>query len=384
MRGMLAVLLSIIVAMICWGTYGPILQQGKFAMEGSNLRPFICVGLAYFVIAVVVPLAIIAITGEKGKWSPTGIIWSLVAGAAGALGALGIILAFAYRGNPLFVMPLVFGCAPVVNTFYTMYSTRSYRQAGPIFIAGLILVVAGAVTVLFFRGDPHASAAHVTTERNDQGVAVEVSKEADGVEQKTRYTAASFEELKQKHPDAAKLYQQHSPLSMHELTMVFVFTFMTAFCWGVYGPTLHKGQSAMAGSRLRPFICVGLAYFLIAVLVPGGMLTVSGEAGEFTTRGTMLSLASGAAGAIGALGIIMAFNFGGKPIYVMPLVFGGAPVINTAVSLRGNFAHVHPVFYAGLILVIVGAVTVLVFAPKGGHGPAKHEEPEPSPEAAPA
>ena len=34
-------------------------------------------------------------------------------------------------------------------------------------------------------------------------------------------------------------------------------------------------------------------------------------------------------GAIGALGIILAFNFGGKPVYVMPLVFGGAPVITT-------------------------------------------------------
>ncbi len=47
---------------------------------------------------------------------------------------------------------------------------------------------------------------------------------------------------------------------------------MAAFCWGVYGPVLHKGQMAMQGSRLRPFICVGLAYFLIAVLVPLALL----------------------------------------------------------------------------------------------------------------
>ena len=38
--------------------------------------------------------------------------------------------------------------------------------------------------------------------------------------------------------------------------------------WGAYGPVLHKGQAAMGGSRLRPLICIGVAYFLIAVLVP--------------------------------------------------------------------------------------------------------------------
>ncbi len=64
----------------------------------------------------------------------------------------------------------------------------------------------------------------------------------------------------------------------------------------------------------------------------------------------------------------MAFNFGGRPIYVMPLVFGGVPVINTFVSIlsspTAHFSDAGPVFYAGLIIVAVGAVVVLVFAPK--------------------
>jgi hypothetical protein len=93
--------------------------------------------------------------------------------------------------------------------------------------------------------------------------------------------------------------------------------------------------------------------------------------------GTIWSLAGGAAGAIGALGIIMAFNFGGKPIYVMPLVFGGAPVINTFTTLfksgRG-FQDASPLFFAGLIIVAVGAVTVLVFSPKPGKKPAAAAE----------
>ncbi|MCA9236646.1 MAG: hypothetical protein KDA44_14320, partial [Planctomycetales bacterium] len=70
-------------------------------------------------------------------------------------------------------------------------------------------------------------------------------------------------------------------------------------------------------------------------------------------------------------GIIMAFNFGGKPTYVMPLVFGGAPVVNTlTTTMVGGLWHkIHPLFLAGLILVVAGAAMVLVFAPRGGPAP---------------
>jgi hypothetical protein len=323
MKSFGALLGFIALAMLSWGVYGPILAQGRADMLGSSLRPFICVGLAYFLIAVLTPLAILRTAGEAGHWSTTGIVWSLAAGAAGALGALGVILALAFHGSPVYVMPLVFGGAPVVNTFLTMFWNRSYKLVGPFFIAGLILVVLGAVTVLVSR--PGHASAH----------AVEISTE--------------------------------------DMMFVTLFTAMTALSWGVYGPTLHRGQMAMAGSRLRPFLCVGLAYFLIAVIVPTLLLTQWEEPGNFTFSGSLWSLAGGAAGAFGALGIIMAFTFGGKPIFVMPLVFGGAPVINTFVSVAqaGNYDQLSPIFYAGLLIVVAGAVTVLVFAPKaGGHPPA--------------
>jgi hypothetical protein len=141
----------------------------------------------------------------------------------------------------------------------------------------------------------------------------------------------------------------------------------------------------MAGSRLRPFLCVGLAYFAIAVVVP--ILILSGgydEPGRWTFMGTFWSLAAGAAGAVGALGIIVAFNFGGRPIYVMPLVFGGAPVVNTVTSIihDGTYNLIGAPFYVSLLMVITGAVCVLVFAPrpepKGE--PARKPEPEKKPE----
>ena len=67
----------------------------------------------------------------------------------------------------------------------------------------------------------------------------------------------------------------------------------------------------------------------------------------------------------------MAFNSGGKPVFVMPLVFGGAPVINTLVTIAASdqWDNVQPFFWAGLILVIAGAAMVLVLAPRGD-GPA--------------
>ena len=78
----------------------------------------------------------------------------------GAFGAVGIILAMAYGGNAIYVMPLVFGGAPVVNTVYTMFWSKAYKEGiNPLFYVGLILVIAGAATVLVYaprahRGEP--------------------------------------------------------------------------------------------------------------------------------------------------------------------------------------------------------------------------------------
>ncbi len=320
---------NILLTMMCWGLYGPILHVGSHGM-GDPWRPFICVGIAYFLIGVMVPLAMLKAYGEKGGWTSSGTLWSFIAGLAGAVGALGVVLAFTFGGKPIFVMPLVFGGAPVVNAFVTIYMSKSFKQIGPVFLAGLIMVMLGAVTVL-------------------------ISKPGSN-------PGDFWESIKQ----------------MPSLAKVLAAIALTVVCWGCYGPTLHTGQLKMGGSRLRPLVCVGLAYFAVAVVVPFLLVHEFPEAPHFWT-GAFWSLGAGAAGAIGALGVIMAFNFGGKPIYVMPLVFGGAPVVNTFAALiaSGTFGQVNPLFYAGLILVASGAAIVLVFAPRGkphGAPPAKDEK----------
>jgi hypothetical protein len=126
-------------------------------MGNSRLKPLICVGVSYFIVAIVVPMLVLASQGElRGSWTFPGVSWSLMAGAVGAIGAIGIIIALSFGGRPVYVMPLVFGGAPVVNTLFTMYWTKAYREGvSPVFYAGLILVIAGAATVLVFAPKAH-------------------------------------------------------------------------------------------------------------------------------------------------------------------------------------------------------------------------------------
>src|SRR6187200_109930 len=69
------------------------------------------------------------------------------------------------------------------------------------------------------------------------------------------------------------------------------------------------------------------------VLVPVGALSAQGGLGGFNSAGLTNATIAGALGAIGAACIIYAFRFGGLPLYVMPLVFGGAPIVNVLVSM---------------------------------------------------
>jgi drug/metabolite transporter (DMT)-like permease len=380
MRGMLAVIVATILTAICWGVYGPVLLNGQLAMQNSRLRPFIGVGIAYFIIAVAAPVVLLRLRGEKGSWTSSGLAWSLFAGALGALGALGIILAFSFKGKPLFVMPLVFGLAPVVNAFVTMFLARTLRQAGPLFLAGLILVVIGAVTVLAAK--PSHQAAKVTVDKDSGAITVEREVVKEGEKHAEKVSAPDEATLEKTDADAFKAYNafKNSKMTWTDFIAATLFIVLTAICWGAYGPALHKGQVAMLGSRLRPLICVGLAYFLIGVLVPLPLLSSLEPNASFNLTGMLWSLGGGAAGALGALGIIMAFTYGGKPVYVMPLVFGCAPVVNAFTEIIGKsmYNDIGPLFYAGLIIVVVGAVVVLVFAPKGApHAPAAAPAPNP-------
>jgi drug/metabolite transporter (DMT)-like permease len=140
-----------------------------------------------------------------------------------------------------------------------------------------------------------------------------------------------------------------------------------ALSWGVYGAMLHQGQGRL-GNPLRALLCVGVAYFLIGVIVPVAGLAAQNQLSlqGFNAAGAITATAAGALGAIGAVCIIWAFKSGGLPNYVMPLVFGGAPVINVFVTmlLHPPKSSVNPLLFVGFLLVIIGASLVLYFRPQ--------------------
>ncbi|PHS10643.1 MAG: hypothetical protein COA78_11090 [Blastopirellula sp.] len=154
---------------------------------------------------------------------------------------------------------------------------------------------------------------------------------------------------------------------MKQLLLMYAGIALTALCWGSYGIILHKGQALLGGDRLKPLICVGFAYFIVAIILPAAFLVSQGKlGGDWTFLGVVWSMGAGTAGALGALGIILALSSNGKPHIVMPMVFGFAPIITAFayIYLSNLWSEASPQFYTGIILVVVGALTVQMTAPK--------------------
>jgi hypothetical protein len=176
-------LLYVALAGLSWGTYVPLIFYGGNELGGkaeSRIMAILCVGIAYFVIAVVVPLALY-LSGSYG-WpavNGTGLVFSGLAGVAGAVGALCVIFATQnavaaakLSGQPpatykMYIAPLIFGLAPVINTLVSMvwhpekgeWFHFGFQVPDWKLWLGILLVGAGAALVLFSKEQaeaPHA------------------------------------------------------------------------------------------------------------------------------------------------------------------------------------------------------------------------------------
>jgi hypothetical protein len=143
-----------------------------------------------------------------------------------------------------------------------------------------------------------------------------------------------------------------------------IFVAGAVLAWGAYGALLFEGQVRL-GNPLKALLCVGIAYFLIGVLVPLAGLTSQGALSGFSTAGLVTATIAGALGAIGAACIIWAFKTGGLPFYVMPLVFGGAPIVNVVLAMMIHPPRnaPNPMLYVGFLLASIGAAMVLYYKP---------------------
>jgi hypothetical protein len=166
-----------------------------------------------------------------------------------------------------------------------------------------------------------------------------------------------------------------------------VFAFLTVISWGVYGVLLHTARGKMpmgleaqhAGLKAFLFVCV--AYALIGVAA-AALLKLRGSNWSMTGDGITWSLIAGGAGAVGAFTLVLALG-AAAPIYksaaaaaVMPIVFGGAPIINTLVAMalhppEGGMKSIPLPFVLGCVLAATGAFLVAKYAPAGTAAPAK-------------
>src|SRR5262252_5640917 len=108
-----------LMTVLTWGVYGIFLHTGQMGMgdaANGRYKAFLFVGIAYFLTAVLAPLAVLLMRGANWQYPMGGMVWSLVAGIAGAIGAFCVLLAFGAKGTPAVVMAIVFAGAPVVNS----------------------------------------------------------------------------------------------------------------------------------------------------------------------------------------------------------------------------------------------------------------------------
>lgn len=177
----------VIGAGLAWGTYVPLVFFGGQMLTpadkggiGGRLASILCVGVAYFVLAVLVPVVLMATRDDtKPDWKGVGLVFSGLAGVAGAVGAICVI--FASKAavdqakiegvNPatyrVYIAPLIFCLAPLINTLMSLvwhpnaktgdYAVFHLDVPGWKLWAGIVLVAAGTFLVLMSKEEAEAS-----------------------------------------------------------------------------------------------------------------------------------------------------------------------------------------------------------------------------------
>lgn len=177
----------VILAGLAWGTYVPIIFYGGTELTtrpgtiGGRLASILCVGVAYFVLAVLIPVVLMAIRDDaKPEWKTNGLVFSALAGVMGAVGAICVIFASKaavdaaklegattpqeiakYR---MFIAPLIFSLAPAINTLLSLVWHPKpgdpfhfgFEIPGWKLPAGIILVAAGTFLVLLSKEEMEA------------------------------------------------------------------------------------------------------------------------------------------------------------------------------------------------------------------------------------
>jgi drug/metabolite transporter (DMT)-like permease len=154
-----------LMTVVSWGVYGVFLHSGQLGMAdpvNGRYKAFLFVGVAYFITAVLAPLAILKLNGASWGFPASGMGWSLLAGIVGAAGAFFVLLAFGAKGTPTVVMSIVFAGAPIINAIAAYVAHPPAGGLGNLrwqFVLGILLAAAGGALVSLYRPDIVAPAA---------------------------------------------------------------------------------------------------------------------------------------------------------------------------------------------------------------------------------
>ncbi|HVS63716.1 MAG TPA: hypothetical protein VMT85_09495 [Thermoanaerobaculia bacterium] len=163
---------------ICWGLYGPTLGRARIAdADLSPFKPYVAIGFAYLVIAIVGGMAGMAWKGDSFAPSGAGAGWGLAAGTLGALGAFNLTLAMFTGGAriPHAVMPVVFGGAVTVTALYAVVSSRGKLHTTPMLWVGILLMLVAVIIIT--RNTPHAAPAAAPTPGSEAPAAASADAE---------------------------------------------------------------------------------------------------------------------------------------------------------------------------------------------------------------
>ena len=153
-------LFYVLMTVCTWGLYGVFLHSGQMAMSdpvNGRYKAFLFVGIAYFIFAVLAPLALLKLNGSDFGFPSKGIWVSLFAGALGAIGAFGILLAFGAKGTPQVVMSIVFAGAPIVNAVVATWMHPPKNGIADVpwqFYLGIAMAAVGGCLVSLYKPAP--------------------------------------------------------------------------------------------------------------------------------------------------------------------------------------------------------------------------------------
>jgi len=179
---------------------------------------------------------------------------------------------------------------------------------------------------------------------------------------------------------------------MNKMLIPILFALGTAVFWGCYGPTIGNAQAprvdgAPLWSPFKPYVFIGLAYLVIAII--GGLVMMGVKGDSFNFSGVHFATVkwgflAGTLGAFGAVCLTTAMMTSkGNALLVMPIVFGGAVSVSAIVSMIKLHAgtNVSPLMWVGMALTVAGVVIVAMNTPHGHAGAKPSPEPTVAAEA---